>query len=195
MKIQEVQIGQDYKEIEGILNFANQQTQTITTGQGKQINKQNIAVDGVAGDFWCGDKPFQLPDCNNPIKLMCKASVYQGQTQYNFKRIKTGGGGFGRGKSQQEIDETRRSVAFSYLVDKQKLGLSWMPETFLKANILEKWIRDGQMPVTYSQGTGGGTTNPKNYPNPDPSIQQQDPQGDPSNFDWKSPASDDNIPI
>ena len=181
MKINEIQIGQDYKEIEGILNFANQQTQTITTQQGKQLTKQSIAIDGVQGDFWCGERPLKIEECNKPIKLLCKASVYQGNTQYNFRRPSQGGGrrGYG-GKSQQEIDETRRSIAFSYLVDKQKLGMEWGHKLFLYANILETWMKDGKMPVTFAQGTGGGYNN---VPAPDPSIQEDSP-----------PPSDEDIP-
>lgn len=167
MKIQEIKLGDDYKEIEGTLIFANQQTQTITTKSGQSIPKQQIVFDNISGDFFCGQRPLTQEDCGKQMNLMCKANTYQGNTQYTFKRVGSGGGGkHWGGKSQQEIDETRRSVAFSYLVDKNKLGFPWDLRTFLYANILEKWLKDGQMPSpqTFGQAMNTSVSNEEDNP-------------------------------
>jgi len=155
MTIKEVQPNpsdpQAKTEIEGtitkILPFYDQNTGHQSDFlQTKFGIKQNVLIDGVIATFW-GKNPLTPEQFNKPLKFMCKASIYNGMLQYNINLAGAGGQRQFR-DFKQEAKEKNRSLALSYCLDKNLLGIPYGIRAFAKAVEIAEFFETGKFPLS-----------------------------------------------
>jgi hypothetical protein len=108
--------------------------------------KQNVLCSGTLATFF-SKTPLLTADLNKPMKLMCKASIYNNQLQYSLFRISTGGGKYSGRNWIQEAKEKNRSVGLNYALDKNLLGLPYGAEAFKRAIEMAEFMETGKMPL------------------------------------------------